>query len=227
MNASQKIHCPSCGIIIEFSSEQEGTTDACPSCNAPIWLSHLANEGDSRSTSKFESIAGQQSKQQSNRSHPVTTALLALLLLFNLLLGFQVAQLKAQIKKGIRPPLGSHLQDMAQIIPGSSSLVRQANTYRLNNATLPGQESIDILLELLEILDEDIRTEMTDLQTGVLTHSESINELMEVTGQLTTSMESTYENLSNVSTGLEQLSTRLAEVQDNQQVLQNILNQSR
>ena len=66
---------------------------------------------------------------------------------------------------------------------------------------------------------------MTDLQTGVLTHSESINELMEVTGQLTTSMESTYENLSNVSTGLEQLSTRLAEVQDNQQVLQNILNQ--
>ena len=50
---------------------------------------------------------------------------------------------------------------------------------------------------------------------------------MEVTGQLTTSIESTYESLSNVSTGLEQLSTRLAEVQDNQQVLQNILNQSR
>ena len=39
--------------------------------------------------------------------------------------------------------------------------------------------------------------------------------------------QSTYENLSNVSTGLEQLSTRLAEVQDNQQLLQNILNQSR
>ena len=116
---------------------------------------------------------------------------------------------------------------MAQITPGSSNLARQADTYRLNKAALPSQESIDILLELLEILDEDIRTEMTDLQKGVLTHSESINELMEVTGQLTTSIESTYENLSNVSTGLEQLSTRSAEVQDNQHLLQNILNQSR
>ena len=227
MNASQKIHCPSCGTSIEFSSEQEGTTDACPSCNAPIWLSHLDEEGNSRSTSKSESIAGQHSKQQSSRSHPVTTALLVLLLLFNLLLGFQVAQLKAQIKQGIRPPLGLHLQDMAQITPGSSNLVRQANTYRLNNATLPSQESIDILLELLEILDQDIRIEIMDLQAGALTRTESINDLMELTGQLTTSIESTHENLSSVPTGLEQLSSRLAEVQDNPQVLQNILNPSR
>ena len=227
MKASQKIHCPSCGIIIEFSSEQEGTTDACPSCNAPIWLSHLAEKFDSRSTSKSESFDVQHSKQQSNRSYPVTAALLVLLLLFNLLLSFQVAQLKGQIKKGIRPPLGLHSQDMAQITPGSSNLVRQAHTYRLNNTTRPSQESIDILLEVFEILDQDIRTEMMDLQTGALTRSESISELMELTGQLATSIESTYENLSSVSTGLEQLSSRLAEVQDNQQVLQNILNQSR
>ncbi len=227
MNATHKIHCPSCGMRMEFPSEKEGTTDVCPSCKKPVWLSHLAENNDSNRSKKFESSSEQKPHQVIHGSNPIITSLLVVLVVFNLILAFQVSQLKAQIKPGIRPNVERELQSVANLPAGKSNLLRRAQSLNAKSETMSNQELMDLVLRSLEILDEDLRTELTDLQSGLLTHSESINGLMGTAEQMNASIETLYEDLSNVSTTLDQLSSTLADVQENQLIMQNILNQSR
>ena len=100
MSPLQKIHCPTCGKLIKFPAEKEGTTDACPSCHKPVWLSHLAEEDSSKHAQPAFSKVNQHLQQAPKGKSSPVVVMLALLIVFNILLGFQVIQLKRQISKG-------------------------------------------------------------------------------------------------------------------------------
>jgi methyl-accepting chemotaxis protein len=223
MNASQKIHCPSCGIVIEFSSEKEGTTGECPSCKSPVWLSHLAEKDGAPKIHESSQVSAQMHHTSSSSSNSIVIGLLVLLILFNLVLGFQVIQLKGQISQGQQfssnitkyNPTANQDESRDSIRPG-----------RVGGEGFSNQEAMNELLNTMELLDEDLRAEMVGLQSGYVNHGESINELMQAASQLDTSIESIYEDLSNLSTSLEELSNSLNDVQENQLMLQNLINQS-
>jgi methyl-accepting chemotaxis protein len=223
MNASQKIHCRSCGIVIEFPTEKEGTTGECPSCKSPVWLSHLAETDDAPKMHESPQVSAQMHHTGSSSSNSTIIGLLVLLILFNLVLGFQVIQLKGQISKGQQFSSSTEKNHSTVNQDESSHSIRSA---RAGEATLSNQEAMNELLNTMELLDEDIRAEMVGLQSGVVNHADSINELMQAANQLDTSIESIYEDLSNVSTSLEELSNSLSNVQENQVMLQNLINQS-
>ncbi|MBT3595091.1 MAG: hypothetical protein HN505_03885 [Verrucomicrobia bacterium] len=228
MNPHQKIHCPSCGYGIEFPPEKEGTTDACPNCGKPVWLSHLAERNDASGlTVKSDRSHVQSLKPGSGGSNSLVIAMLGLLILFNVFLGFQVIQLKGQIHS--RSQQSGKME--SEVLPArsnkSSDLVQRATELSSGNEAVSNQEMVSVLLEAMELLDEDIHAEMARVRADVSNHSNSINELMEASSQLNASIETIYEDLSNVSTSLEQLSTSLSDVQENQLILQNVLSQGR
>ena len=223
MNKSQKIHCPSCGVAIEFPYENEGTTGNCPSCKSPVWLSHLAEKDDASKASGRIQVPTQKLGDDSSGSNSTVIGLLVLLILFNLALGYQVIQLKSQLSKGQHSSSRSDLSNAGARQAEVTNAIRRART---GVEMFSREDAIIELLETMELLDEDIRAEMAGLRSGFTTHSESINELMEASSQLDASIESIYEDLSNVSTSLEALSNSLSDVQENQLLLQNMLNQS-
>ena len=95
------------------------------------------------------------------------------------------------------------------------------------NKAVSSQEVVDVFFEAMDILDSDFRAELAQFRTEVSAQTNSINDLMEVSGQLDISIDTVYEDLFDVSNSIQQLSTLISEVQENQLILQNALNQPR
>jgi methyl-accepting chemotaxis protein/DNA-directed RNA polymerase subunit RPC12/RpoP len=220
MSEFNSVHCNACGKIIEYPQEKEGSTCACPDCGNQVWFSQLAEHlGHAKHPST--QVSSRISSHAQGNNPPWTLGMLAILLLMNMYLGYMVIGLKKEvIAIKNRPTTTSEfiLTSTNMIVPGAA---RQA----LSKATT-NQELVDMLIEAVEIMDNEVQLQLSTIQNEASTHATRISELMELSNQLNTSIDSLYDDIANIGNTLDQLSTGVNQLQENQTLIQNSLLQS-
>ena len=220
MSELKNIHCNACGRIIEYPPEKEGSTSVCPDCGNQIWFSQLA-EYHSHPNHPIKTTPAQGSRPPKGESPQWSLGVLVILLLMNMYLGYMVIGVKKEVialKK--RPDRTSErvLTSTNLVVPGAA---RQALSKANTN-----QELVDMLIETLELMDQDLQLQLSNIQNETNSQETKVAELTELSTQLNNSIDGLYDDISNIGNNLEQLSSSLTELQENQEIIQNSLIQN-
>jgi len=220
MSEVNRVHCNACGKIIEYPQDKEGSTSACQDCGNQVWYSQLA---ETHSHPKLSTVPAPHSNSAQSRGDnpPWTLGMLAILLLMNMYLGYMVVGLKKEviaIKNKPNTTSEMILTSTNMVVPGAA---RQALSKANTN-----QELVDMLIEAMEIMDNELQLQLSTIQNEANTHATRISELMELSNQLNSSMNGLYDDISNINNNLDQLSSGLTQVQENQTIIQNSLLQN-
>lgn len=221
MSALKKVHCNACGKVLEYPEDEEGSTTTCPDCGNQVWYSQLA---EVHTHPKLTGKAAQKNGPlQSKEAHPPwTPGMLAILLLMNFYLGYIVLGLKKEIIAIKNKP-----SDTSEVILNTPTnrLDTSAARRALSRANT-NLELVDMLIEAVEVMDNDLQAQLSAIQSEAGSQSTRMDELMRLSTQLNTSIETLYEDISNMGNDLEQLSLDLSQLQEHQTLIQNSLIQN-